>query len=427
MTPLQVLPVEGLPEIAKGADLAELIASHGPDLVDGDIVVVTSKVVSKAEGRIVVGGTRSEHVRMETTRVVAERDDLSIVETRHGLVMAAAGVDTSNTSPGSYVLLPIAPDDSAHRLRTDLKQKLKVELGVIITDTVGRPWRVGQTDIAIGASGVSVSVDLAGTTDTHGTQLHVTQPAVADEIAGAANLVLGKASGCPVAVVRGLRHLVLSDHGPGAGTLVRPPEEDLFRLGTGDVLRSRRTIRRFLKQPVPDSVLERAVADAITAPAPHHTNPWRFVVVREPSTRVQLLDAMAQQWRVDPRRDGLEAAEIDRRVRRGHLLREAPCLVVPCLVMQGSHTYPDERRTTAERSMFLVAMGAGVQNFLVSLAAQGLGSAWVSSTMFCPDVVRAELKLPAAWEPMGAVAVGYADGAAPDRPHKDHIAVMAER
>ena len=150
-----------------------------------------------------------------------------------------------------------------------------------------------------------------------------------------------------------------------------------------------------------------AVADAITAPAPHHTTPWRFVMVEDPMTRTALLDAMAVQWRADLRRDGLSEQAIDRRVSRGQLLRDAPLLVVPCLVTDGRHQYPDPRRDGAEHAMFLVAMGAGVENFLVSLATRGLGSAWISSTLFCREVVTAALDLPSDWQPMGAVAVGY--------------------
>jgi len=389
------------------------------DLQDGDVVVVTSKIVSKAEGRVVVAESRDDAISAQTMRTVATRGALRIVETRHGLVMAAAGVDASNTEPGTVVLLPQDPDESARRIRHEIQRRRSLRIGVVVTDTVGRPWRTGQTDIAIGAAGVHVALDLTDTLDGYGNRLAVTQPAVADEIAGAVDVAVGKTSDCPVAVVRGLPHLVTDADGPGARALVRPAADDLFRLGTLDVLASRRTVRSFTGQPVPAEIVMAAISDATTAPAPHHTTPWRFVLVEEAQSRTALLAAMADQWRADLRQDGLDEAAIERRLRRGELLHLAPTLVVPCLVMDGSHSYPDERRSAAERAMFLVAMGAGVENFLVSLAARGVGSAWVSSTLFCPDVASKALRLPEDWQPMGAVAVGYPAGPSTPRSPRD--------
>jgi coenzyme F420-0:L-glutamate ligase/coenzyme F420-1:gamma-L-glutamate ligase len=235
---LEIFPVTGLPEVAAGADLAALIAD-GTDLRDGDIVAVTSKIVSKAEGRLTYG-SRQEAIDAELVRVVAQRGETRIVQTRHGLVMAAAGTDTSNTAPGTVLLLPVDPDESARVLRTALKERYDVNVGIVVTDTLGRPWRNGQTDLAIGAAGVRVIEDLRGTTDTHGNVLAVTEPALADEIASAGELVKGKADGVPVAVLRGLQDAVLpvGEHGPGARALVRDAEFDMFSLGTREAARA---------------------------------------------------------------------------------------------------------------------------------------------------------------------------------------------
>ncbi|MFJ4264384.1 coenzyme F420-0:L-glutamate ligase [Paenarthrobacter nicotinovorans] len=245
MYSLSVFTLEGIPEIASGDDLGATIGHamersvHGVE--QGDILVVTSKIVSKAEGRQIAASDREEAITAESVRLVASRPHpggvTRIVETRHGLVLAAAGVDNSNTPEGTVLLLPIDPDASARKLCVELRRRFGLPIGVIVSDTLGRPWREGQTDAAIGAAGVKVMDDYRGTRDHHGNLLMVSAAAVADEIAGAADLVKGKTSGCPVAVVRGLGRYVVplaSSSLTKARDLVRPAHQDMFRLGSDE-------------------------------------------------------------------------------------------------------------------------------------------------------------------------------------------------
>lgn len=231
MTRFEVRAVDGLGEVHAGDDLAAMLAGH-VTLEDGDILVVTSKVVSKAEDRV-IASDRETALAEETDRVVARRGPTTIVRTHHGLVMAAAGIDASNTAPGTVVLLPRDPDGSARRLRGRLLELTGANVGVVVSDTSGRAWREGQTDIAIGAAGLVVLDDHAGRTDPYGNPLAVTAPALADELAGAGDLAKGKLRGTPVALVRGLGHLVLpaGRDGDGANALVRPEHGDLFGYG----------------------------------------------------------------------------------------------------------------------------------------------------------------------------------------------------
>ncbi len=193
----------------------------------------------------------------------------------------------------------------------------------------------------------------------------------------------------------------------------------MFRLGAADVLTARRTVREFTSAPVSPDAVQRAIAAAITAPAPHHSQPWRFAVLESAEARTRLLDDMLAAWKADLTADGFTAEQIARRVRRGEPLRNAPLIIVPCLVADAAHTYRDARRNASERTMFVVAMGAAIENLLVALAVEGLGSCWISSTLFCREVATQALGLPADWEPMGAIGVGHPAAPAADRPGRD--------
>jgi coenzyme F420-0:L-glutamate ligase / coenzyme F420-1:gamma-L-glutamate ligase len=247
---LSVLPVAGLPEFAPGDDLSAAVADAAPWLADGDVVVVTSKVVSKVEGRLVhvPPGADRERLRLqavedEAVRVVARRGPLAIVQTRQGWVVAAAGIDASNVGQDALVLLPEDGDASARALRTRLRELLGVDVAVVISDTFGRTWREGLTDVAVGAAGIPALLDHRGSVDAFGNRLETTRTAVVDELASAADLVKGKLGGVPVAVIRGL-----APEGPdpdsagedqGTRPLVRLPADDLFPYGARDLVGSR--------------------------------------------------------------------------------------------------------------------------------------------------------------------------------------------
>ncbi|HVR78773.1 MAG TPA: coenzyme F420-0:L-glutamate ligase [Acidimicrobiia bacterium] len=230
---LEVHPLVGIGTVRPGDDVAALLVDALDPLRPsaGDVLVVTHKIVSKAEGKVVaVNGDEDSGKRLlvesEAVSIVRRRGDLIIAETKHGFICANAGIDRSNAEPGTFILLPDDPDRSAHRIRVRVERRFGIDIPVIISDTFGRPWRKGLTDIAIGVSGLEAVVDLRGSLDWTGRELQVTEIAVADELASAADLVMGKASGIPAALVRGYD----GPRGDGKGTdLVRPANEDLFR------------------------------------------------------------------------------------------------------------------------------------------------------------------------------------------------------
>lgn len=400
-----VVPVEGIPEVRRDDDLAGLIVDAARDLRDGDVVVVTQKVVSKAEGRV-ERGPKGAWVTRETRRVVARRDELVIAETNHGFVCASAGVDESNVQGGLVSLLPRDPDASASRIREGLGRRTGTDVGVVVTDTFGRPWRRGVVNVAIGCAGLPALTDLRGTPDMHGRPLEATVVAVADEIAAAAGLAMGKAAGIPVAVVRGVR----VDGAEGrARDIVRPPDEDLFRYAPLEAIESRRSVRGFGAGEVPRPVLAEAVRAALTAPLPHGSDhrPWTWAVLDSRAARSRFADAMAEAWARDLRADGAPDAAIERRLRRsGELVGAAPVLAIPHLSLAAADRYPDGRRRQAERDGFVLATGAAVQNFMLAVHARGFASAWDSSSMFCRDEAREVVGLGPDWLPMGVVAVG---------------------
>ncbi|MGZ8176484.1 coenzyme F420-0:L-glutamate ligase [Williamsia sp. SKLECPSW1] len=432
--------IRGLPRFTEGDDIAAAIAAAAPDLRDRDVLVVTSKIVSKVEGRTVTAPSdpderdalRRSLVERESVRVLARKNRTLITENALGIVQAASGVDGSNVGTDELVLLPVDPDASARRLRDGLRDTLGVDVAVVVTDTMGRAWRTGQTDAAIGSAGIAVTHPYEGTRDRWGNDLVVTDIAVADEIAAAADLVKGKLGETPVAVIRGLTP---HDDGSTARDLVRPGEEDLFWLGADEAvaqgrrqaLLTRASVRAFAETVVDEADMRAAFAEALTAPAPHHTHPVRFVWVRDAARRRKLLDAMAARWERDLAADGKTPESIRKRLDRGRILYDAPELVVPMLVMDGAHDYPDEARTAAEHTMFTVAVGAAVQALLVALSVRGIGSCWVGSTIFAGDLVPGLLDVPTDWEPLGAIAIGHPATEMDVRPPADTDGLVHDR
>ncbi len=308
---LTVVAPDGVPEVRAGDDLVALLldalAGAGESLADGDVVLVTSKVVAKAEGRV-TAGDRHEALLAQPHRVVARRGPTLIVRTELGLTLAAGGIDASNVEAGRIVLLPEDPDASARAIRTTIQQRTGVRVAVVVTDTAGRAWREGQTDLAIGAAGLRVVESYAGRTDPYGNPLVVTAPAVADELAGAAELAQGKLAARPFALVRGRADLVLpsDDDGEGASALVRPPAGDLFGFGAREAvvraLAGDPADRAVFGSPASPDELGRALTDVLGEGVAVPTADG-FVVVGSPEAVTAL--AFAHGWLAEVTPEGV--------------------------------------------------------------------------------------------------------------------------
>jgi len=421
---LVVVPLPGLPEVRPGDDLARLLLdgvdAAGERLEDGDVVAVTSKVVAKAEGRTVPlpadpaerDRVRAETVAAETVRVVARRGPMVIAETRHGLVGANALVDASNTGGDVLVLLPTDPDASAARLRAALVAATGADVAVVVTDTLGRPWRAGHADVAVGLAGMGAIEDYRGRPDGDGRPLEVTEMAVADEVAAAADLVKGKVTRTPAALLRGVPRPA---GGGRARDLVRPASADLFRTASSpeDLLAFLEGGRpaRLLPDPVDPAAIRRAVLAAAAAPFPGGVRPFRVVHAASRAARERCL----------------AAAE-----RPPDLLGEAPVLLVACLgppdgprALQASG--PRALQAEGSRALQasgpavpgaaeahageLLAAGGAVRALLLALHAQGLAGAFTAASPSSRETVTRALGLPAGWLALGTVAAGHPDRA----------------
>jgi coenzyme F420-0:L-glutamate ligase / coenzyme F420-1:gamma-L-glutamate ligase len=391
---IEILPIEGLPEVADGQDLGALLTPflRTAGVRSGDVVVVTQKVVSKAEGRVVAGEDRGEWIARETVEIVARRGDLVIARTRHGFVCANAGVDASNVAAGALTLLPEDPDGTAARLRRDLMEALGVErLGVVITDTFGRPWREGLVDVAIGVAGMPAVVDLRGTPDHTGQPLEVTIVALADQVAAAAGMVMGKAARVPVAIVRGVDMLEGAE-GRGAD-LVRTPESDLFPRSPLQALRSMRPVDTFGPGDVPRAVVEDAVEIAAANDDPDATGePLRFLVVDDAAGRRRVADAMNEP-----------------------ALEDATALIAPLVRIAAADAIEASSDSSA------LARGAAIHTLMLALHAGGAGSRWSDPPPDRDGAIRAALELDEGWRALGVLAAGpIAEGEAlRPRPRSD--------
>lgn len=387
--PIEIVPIRGIPEVTPGDDLGAILrralTDQGLLLQDGDVVVVTQKVVSKAEGRVVPEGHdgKAGWVAKETRRVVARRDDLVIAETRHGFVCANAGVDASNVAEGYLTLLPEDPDGSAERIREALGAWSDADVAVVITDTFGRPWRQGLVNVAIGCAGLPALVDLRGTKDATGRVLESMVDAYADQVAAASGLVMGKADGVPAALVRGL-------HAEGAplpaSALVRPAREDLFRESLLQAVVAGSEVTAFGPGEVPPDVVQEALLAAGSSARSADRESWILVDVARGQPRTRLVGAAHA-----------DAARI---------LTSAPVVVVG-LSEPRAEPVADSPTRKSDRDALLISGGAALQNLMLAFRALGLASGWIPPTQLRPDEVRRALGVAGTVVVLGAVTAGW--------------------
>ncbi len=410
----EVRAVTGIGEVRPGDDLAALITTAAPWLVDGDILVVTSKVVSKAEGQLVDvpldeparEAAREAVLRAETSRVVARRGGTQIVQTHHGFVLASAGIDASNVEPTRLVLLPKDPDASARWLRDELRERFNLTVAVVITDTMGRPWRMGLTDVAIGAAGIDAMTDYRGVLDPYGNELQLTQMAVIDELAGAADLVKGKTGQVPVAVVRGLP-LRPDGHGAGAAALIRGADADLFSLGTAEAvakgLRAAADIR-----DTPPLAFPHLPAHVLPPTASSPTTPSTALPPSTPSTTATSPAALTTT--------ALSSAPSTAGPSAAAPASSAPSTAAPSLTAPstaGLATATPSSTEAAPPELLLVWAPAGdmrraleagmeVQRIRARLAADGVASRWLE----VGEVDLSGITVPEGGVPLGVLAIG---------------------
>lgn len=407
---VEVIPIRGIPEVRPGDDLAGLlvdaIAAGGIELRDGDVLVVTQKVVSKAEGRVVPEAPdgKASWVARETRRVLASRVDVVIAETAHGFVCANAGVDASNVGEGLLTLLPVDPDLSAERLRSAVSEATGAPVSVVLTDTFGRAWRRGVVNVAIGCAGLPSLIDLRGTKDAMGRVLEATVVALADEVAAASGLVMGKAEGIPAAVVRGVRA-----EGPPApaATLVRPPEEDMFRESPIQAVRAGRPVDSFGSGGVSREAVTEALA-AAAGPGSEGEAPLLVVALRSRAAMAGAVSALI-----------VPGGPADR------ALAAAPSILIPCARLDA----------TASREAALLSAGRAVERLALALRGTGLATGRLRMLDAPPEAATAFVGLEAGWEALGMMPVGPppedadrgAGGAVLGEPPWEASALLVER
>jgi coenzyme F420-0:L-glutamate ligase/coenzyme F420-1:gamma-L-glutamate ligase len=448
----------GVPMVQPGEDLASIVVSalraSNEVLLDGDILIIAQKIVSKSENRFVnladiVPSTEArrlaaevnkdprlvELILRESDEVVRYRRDVLIVAHKLGLVIANAGIDQSNVeqdgSDNMALLLPKDPNRTCSEIVHELKRRTGAQVGVIINDSHGRAFRHGTVGVAIGSSGIVALADLRGAPDLFRRNLKSTEVGVADEIASAASLLMGQADEAqPIILARGLSHL----KGNGcASDLVRPKTADLFRTPTepalADLLGARRSIRRYRDKEVSHETIERVLQAAITAPSAHNRQPWRFAVLKDADTKGRLADMMGERLRQDRLRDGDSPDVVERDVARSaSRISGAPVAIIVALTMEDMDFYPDARRMAAEHHMAVQSTAMAIENMLLAAHAMGLGSSIMCAPLFCPDVVCVALPLSPDWEPQALVTLGYPanDGKPYQRRSLEELVVIVE-